>query len=50
MWFLRRMMKVQWTAKTSNEIILQRENETRTLIKDKGKDNHIFWTYTERTD
>jgi hypothetical protein len=28
MWFLRRMMKVPWTAKTSNEIILMRANET----------------------
>jgi hypothetical protein len=31
MWFLRRMMKVPWTAKISNTIILQRANETRTL-------------------
>ena len=34
MWFLRRMMKVPWTAKVSNKIILQMANETRTLIKD----------------
>jgi hypothetical protein len=32
MWFLRRM-KVLWTAKVSNENILQRAYETRTLIK-----------------
>jgi hypothetical protein len=34
MWFLRRMTKVPWTAKASNEIIMQRANETRTLIND----------------
>jgi hypothetical protein len=33
MCFLRRMMKVPWTAKTSNEVILQKANETRTLIE-----------------
>jgi hypothetical protein len=50
MWFLRRMMKVPWTAKTSNEIILMRAKETRTLIKDirkrqsiEGDNGRRFW-------
>jgi hypothetical protein len=33
MWFLRKMMKMLWTAKTSNFISLT-ANETRSLIKD----------------
>ena len=39
MWFLRRMMKVSWTAKVSNIIILQMANETRTLINEIRKSN-----------
>jgi hypothetical protein len=39
MWFLRRMMKVPWAAKTSNEIILMRANETRALIKETELEN-----------
>jgi hypothetical protein len=31
---MRKIRKVQGTAKTSNEIILQRANERRTLITD----------------
>jgi ribosomal 50S subunit-associated protein YjgA (DUF615 family) len=43
MWFLRRMMKVPWTAKTSNEIILMRANETQTLITDiRKRQLHFF--------
>jgi hypothetical protein len=34
MCFVRRTMKVPWTAKISNKIILQRANETRTLMND----------------
>jgi hypothetical protein len=42
MWFLGRMMKVPWTAKPSNKIILQTANETRTLIEDIGKRQSHF--------
>ena len=34
MWFLRRMLKVPWTAKISNEAILNQANEERRLIKE----------------
>ena len=43
MWFLRRMMKVSWTAKVSNKIILQMANETRTLINEiRKRQSHFF--------
>ena len=42
-WFLRKMMKVSWTAKASIEIILMRANETRTLIKEiRKRQSHFF--------
>jgi hypothetical protein len=31
MWFLMRTIKVPWTAKASNEIILQMANETKNI-------------------
>jgi hypothetical protein len=48
MWFLRRMLKVPWTAKISNEVILQQANVERSMIKDirKRQSNyfgHIIW-------
>lgn len=63
MWFLRKLMKVSWTgktsieillmrvtwtAKTSNEIILMRANETRTLIKEIRKRQSHFFGHTIR--
>jgi DNA-directed RNA polymerase subunit L len=42
MWLLKRMMKVPWTAKASNKIILQIANETRTLIKNIRKRQQHF--------
>jgi hypothetical protein len=52
MWFVRRMMKVPWTAKTSNEIILMRANETQTLRLRYKEDAIAFFRihYTERTN
>ena len=32
MWFLRRMMRISWTAKKTNESVLNEANETRRLI------------------
>jgi hypothetical protein len=42
MGFPRRLMKMPWTAKTPDEIILQRANKTRTLIKDIRKRQSHF--------
>jgi hypothetical protein len=50
MWFLRRMMKVPWTAKVSNKIILQMANETRTLIKDIRKRQSDFFGHIVRKE
>ena len=48
MWFLRRMMKVSWTAKVSNKIILQMANETRTLINEIRKRQSNFFGHILR--
>jgi hypothetical protein len=49
MWFLRRMMKGPWTAKTSNKIILMRENKTQTLIKDiRKRESHFFGQFIRK--
>ena len=32
MWFLRRMQRISWTAKKSNETVLQEAETTRSLI------------------
>ena len=50
MWFLRRIMKVPWTAKISNTIILQMANETRTLIKDIRKRQSDFFGHIIRKE
>ena len=50
MWFLRRTMKVSWTAKVSNKIILQMANETRTLIKDIRKRQSDFFGHIIRKE
>jgi hypothetical protein len=44
------MMKVQWTAKASNEIILMMANETRTLIKDIRKRQSDFFGHIIRKE
>ncbi|GFN81784.1 eukaryotic translation initiation factor 3 subunit f [Plakobranchus ocellatus] len=33
MWFIRRMMKISWTEKKSNELVLKEANLERSLIK-----------------
>ncbi|GFO22251.1 hypothetical protein PoB_004875600 [Plakobranchus ocellatus] len=33
MWFIRRMMRISWTEKKSNELILKKANLERSLIK-----------------
>jgi len=33
MWFLRRMLRIAWTDKVSNEEVLQRANTSRNLLK-----------------
>jgi hypothetical protein len=50
MWFLRQMMKMPWTAKISNTIILQMANETRTLIKDIRKRQSDFFGHIIRKE
>jgi hypothetical protein len=45
MWFMKRMMKGSWTAKTSNEIIMMRANEARTFIKDIRKRQWHFFRH-----
>jgi hypothetical protein len=50
MWFLRRMMKVPWTVKVSNKIILQMANETRTLIRDIRKRLSNFFGHIIRKE
>jgi hypothetical protein len=50
MWFLRRMMKGLWTAKTSNVIILRRTNETHILIKDIRKRQSHFFRHIKRKE
>ena len=42
MWFLRRMMKISWTAKITNENVLKEANEKRRLITDLRKRQSKF--------
>ncbi|GFN78136.1 craniofacial development protein 2 [Plakobranchus ocellatus] len=53
MWFLRRMLRIPWTAKKTNERVLNEANKRRSLesLKEKeaeGEDNgwtgHMAWT------
>ena len=50
MWFLRRMLKVPWTAKISNEVILQQANVERSLIKDIRSRQSDFFGHITRKD
>ena len=37
MWFFRRMLRISWTEKRSNESILEETNQERSLINPAGK-------------
>jgi len=41
MWIWRRVEKISWADKISNEEILQRVNETRTTLKPVEKHKHV---------
>ena len=38
MWFLRRMMKISWMAKKSNDTVLNEAHTSRALVKKFGND------------
>jgi hypothetical protein len=49
MWFWRRMLKVQWTDKITNEDTLKQVNEERKTIKEYGRNNQDSWdTFLEK--
>jgi len=42
MWMWRRMEKISWMDKISNEEVLQRVNETRTMLDTVRKCKHVW--------
>ena len=50
MWFLRRMLRIPWTARKSNKEILQDARERRTLINKIRKRQAIFFGHVMRRE
>ena len=48
MWFVRRMLRIPWTAKITNEECLRRIGETRKLIKNMRKRQSTFFGHVMR--
>ena len=42
MWFIRRMLRITWSAKKSNETELRGADKTRSLINRIGTDKQTF--------
>ncbi|GFO48432.1 RNA-directed DNA polymerase from mobile element jockey [Plakobranchus ocellatus] len=43
MWFLRRMLRIPWTAKKTNEKVLNEANKRRSLVRNIRNVEPSFW-------
>ena len=50
MWFLRRMLRIPWTARVTNNDCLKEANETRTLYTTIGKRQTAFFGHVVRRE
>ena len=50
MWFLRRMLRIPWTDKKSNEEVLREANSRRMLINKIGKRQTTFFGHVMRRE
>ena len=50
MWFFRRMLRISWTAKKSNETVLREADKTRSLINRICKCQAAFFGYEMRRE
>ena len=51
MWFFRRILKISWTEKKSNQEVLEMANKERSLMKTIRKDKWNLWAmYTEKAE
>ena len=51
MWVWRRMKKIKWSEKVSNEEVLKRTREKRTLLNNilrKKNQNPLDWSYSQK--
>ena len=47
MWYIRRIMRISWTEKKSNEEVMEMAGYKRSLLKTTEKDNYNFWAYKQ---
>ena len=48
MWFLRKMQRIPWTARKTNEQVLQETNEDRKLIREIRRRQSTFFGHVMR--